>query len=184
MIIIIILAFDIALFTSSRRLKALHRIYCDLIVYLWVKRGRKLRTGASHKQSCIEVTNLLLFFLRDYYQACGVGKLAQSFALPGIEPRSLACEASVSEHLHHLVVTGVDVEIQFRFGWTPLMYAANVANLEMTRLLLDRGADASFAKSKYTVLMAACANRESEENVVKCVDLLLSRNANPNTLNR
>ncbi|XP_042191522.1 ankyrin repeat, SAM and basic leucine zipper domain-containing protein 1 isoform X2 [Callorhinchus milii] len=64
------------------------------------------------------------------------------------------------------------------------MYAANVANLEMTRLLLDRGADASFAKNQYTVLMAACANRESEENVVKCVDLLLSRNANPNTLNR
>ncbi|XP_078077292.1 ankyrin repeat, SAM and basic leucine zipper domain-containing protein 1 isoform X2 [Mustelus asterias] len=64
------------------------------------------------------------------------------------------------------------------------MYAASIANFEITRLLLDRGANASFAKDQYTVLMAACASNESEEKVVKCTELLLSRNANPNTLSR
>nr|XP_033815650.1 ankyrin repeat, SAM and basic leucine zipper domain-containing protein 1 isoform X2 [Geotrypetes seraphini] len=33
---------------------------------------------------------------------------------------------------------------------------------------------------KYTVLMVACNARSSEEKIVKCVELLLSRNANPN----
>ncbi|XP_048464029.1 ankyrin repeat, SAM and basic leucine zipper domain-containing protein 1-like [Rhincodon typus] len=32
--------------------------------------------------------------------------------------------------------------------------------------------------------MAGCASNESEEKVVKCIELLLSRNANPNTFSR
>ncbi|XP_069085010.1 ankyrin repeat, SAM and basic leucine zipper domain-containing protein 1 [Pleurodeles waltl] len=79
-----------------------------------------------------------------------------------------------------LLNAGVDVESRFKFGWTPLMYAASVANLEMARLLLDRGANASFDKEKFTILMAACTARSSEESILKCVELLLSRNANPN----
>uniref|UniRef100_A0A4W3IK43 ASH1 like histone lysine methyltransferase n=1 Tax=Callorhinchus milii TaxID=7868 RepID=A0A4W3IK43_CALMI len=38
---------------------------------------------------------LLCFLLGDYYQACGVRKLAKGFALLGIEPRSLAYKVSV-----------------------------------------------------------------------------------------
>ncbi|XP_067907331.1 ankyrin repeat, SAM and basic leucine zipper domain-containing protein 1 isoform X2 [Heterodontus francisci] len=96
-------------------------------------------------------------------------------------------EALASQKAHlvdQILNSGVDVETRFSFGWTPLMYAASVANIEITRHLLDRGANASFAKDQYTVLMAACASSESEEKVVKCVELLLSRNANPNTFGR
>ncbi|XP_069484043.1 ankyrin repeat, SAM and basic leucine zipper domain-containing protein 1 isoform X2 [Ambystoma mexicanum] len=60
------------------------------------------------------------------------------------------------------------------------MYAASVAHLELVRLLLDRGANASFDKEGFTVLMAACTARSSEESILKCVELLLSRNASPN----
>ncbi|XP_053575172.1 ankyrin repeat, SAM and basic leucine zipper domain-containing protein 1 [Bombina bombina] len=75
---------------------------------------------------------------------------------------------------------GINVECCFQFGWTPLMYAASVAHLEMVRVLLDRGANASFEKDKFTVLMAACTAQSTEEKIVKCVELLLSRNADPN----
>uniref|UniRef100_A0A8C4UE90 Ankyrin repeat, SAM and basic leucine zipper domain-containing protein 1 n=1 Tax=Falco tinnunculus TaxID=100819 RepID=A0A8C4UE90_FALTI len=75
---------------------------------------------------------------------------------------------------------GVGVESSFQFGWTPLMCAASVADFAVVRLLLDRGANASFEIDKYTVLMAACTAHASEENILKTVELLLSRNADPN----
>uniref|UniRef100_A0A8B9NEH1 Ankyrin repeat, SAM and basic leucine zipper domain containing 1 n=1 Tax=Accipiter nisus TaxID=211598 RepID=A0A8B9NEH1_9AVES len=60
------------------------------------------------------------------------------------------------------------------------MCAASVADFAVVRLLLDRGANACFEIDKYTVLMAACTAHASEENVLKTVELLLSRNADPN----
>ncbi|XP_042326634.1 LOW QUALITY PROTEIN: ankyrin repeat, SAM and basic leucine zipper domain-containing protein 1 [Sceloporus undulatus] len=82
--------------------------------------------------------------------------------------------------VEELLNSGVSVESTFKFGWTPLMYAASVANVELMHILLDRGANASFDKDQYTVLMAACTAHASEEQILKSVDLLLSRNANPN----
>ncbi|KAM4676042.1 ankyrin repeat, SAM and basic leucine zipper domain-containing protein 1 [Discoglossus pictus] len=82
--------------------------------------------------------------------------------------------------MEELLNSGVNVECCFQFGWTPLMYAASVADLDMVRVLLDRGANASFEKDKFTVLMSACTAHASEDKVVKCVELLLSRNADPN----
>ncbi|NXL93697.1 ASZ1 protein, partial [Alectura lathami] len=79
-----------------------------------------------------------------------------------------------------LILTGVNIESSFQFGWTPLMSAASVADFAVVRLLLDRGANASFEIDKYTVLMAACAALASEEKILKTVELLLSRNADPN----
>ncbi|KAM3925228.1 ankyrin repeat, SAM and basic leucine zipper domain-containing protein 1 [Leptodactylus fuscus] len=79
-----------------------------------------------------------------------------------------------------LLDSGINVESCFRFGWTPLMYAATVGNLELVRVLLNRGANANFERDNFTVLMAAVSARASEENIVKCVELLLSRNVNPN----
>ncbi|KFO80420.1 Ankyrin repeat, SAM and basic leucine zipper domain-containing protein 1, partial [Cuculus canorus] len=75
---------------------------------------------------------------------------------------------------------GINIESTFQFGWTPLMYAASMADFAVVRLLLDRGANASFEIDKYTVLMAACTAISSEENILKTVELLLSRNADPN----
>ncbi|XP_061874521.1 ankyrin repeat, SAM and basic leucine zipper domain-containing protein 1 [Colius striatus] len=82
--------------------------------------------------------------------------------------------------IEELLNSGVSIESRFQFGWTPLMCAASVAHFAVVGLLLDRGANACFEKDKYTVLMAACAARASEENVLKTVELLLSRNADPN----
>ncbi|XP_060100837.1 ankyrin repeat, SAM and basic leucine zipper domain-containing protein 1 [Heteronotia binoei] len=82
--------------------------------------------------------------------------------------------------IEELLNSGLNVESTFKFGWTALMYAASVVNVELMRILLDRGANASFEKDQYTVLMAACTARASEEQILKCVELVLSRNANPN----
>ncbi|XP_062991073.1 ankyrin repeat, SAM and basic leucine zipper domain-containing protein 1 [Elgaria multicarinata webbii] len=82
--------------------------------------------------------------------------------------------------IEELLDLGVNVESTFKFGWTPLMYAASVANVELMHILLRRGADASFDKDQYTVLMAACTAHASEDQILKSVELLLSRNANPN----
>ncbi|XP_063164944.1 ankyrin repeat, SAM and basic leucine zipper domain-containing protein 1 [Candoia aspera] len=82
--------------------------------------------------------------------------------------------------IEELLNTGINVDSTLKFGWTPLMYAASVANVELMHLLLGRGANASFEKDHYTVLMAACTAYGSEEQILKSVELLLSRNANPN----
>ncbi|XP_065515306.1 ankyrin repeat, SAM and basic leucine zipper domain-containing protein 1 isoform X3 [Lathamus discolor] len=82
--------------------------------------------------------------------------------------------------IEELLNSGVNIESSFQFGWTPLMYAASVADSAVVRLLLDRGANACFEIDKYTVLMAACTAHTSEENILKTVELLLSRNADPN----
>uniref|UniRef100_A0A8D1RFY5 Ankyrin repeat, SAM and basic leucine zipper domain-containing protein 1 n=1 Tax=Sus scrofa TaxID=9823 RepID=A0A8D1RFY5_PIG len=79
-----------------------------------------------------------------------------------------------------LLDSGISVDSSFRYGWTPLMYAASVSNVELVRVLLDRGANASFDKDKQTILITACSARGSEEQILKCVELLLSRNADPN----
>ncbi|XP_028603609.1 ankyrin repeat, SAM and basic leucine zipper domain-containing protein 1 isoform X3 [Podarcis muralis] len=82
--------------------------------------------------------------------------------------------------IEELLNSGVSVDSTFKFGWTPLMYAASVSNVELMQILLNRGSNASFDKDQYTVLMAACTAHTSEEQILKCVELLLSRNANPN----
>ncbi|XP_059834265.1 ankyrin repeat, SAM and basic leucine zipper domain-containing protein 1 isoform X3 [Hypanus sabinus] len=106
-----------------------------------------------------------------------------------LEPKSNEAASAFKEALssqnvclvEQILNSGVDVEMRFSLGWTPLMYAASIGNFEICRCLLDRGATANFVKDQYSVLMAACASTESEEKVMKCVELLLSRNANPNT---
>ncbi|NXA41746.1 ASZ1 protein, partial [Eudromia elegans] len=82
--------------------------------------------------------------------------------------------------IEDLLNSGISIESHFQFGWTPLMYAASVADDAVVRLLLDRGANASFEIDKFTVLMAACTAHTSEEKILKTVELLLSRNADPN----
>ncbi|KFZ56284.1 Ankyrin repeat, SAM and basic leucine zipper domain-containing protein 1, partial [Antrostomus carolinensis] len=82
--------------------------------------------------------------------------------------------------VEELLNSGISIESSFQFGWTPLMCAASVADFAVVRLLLDRGANACFEIDKYTVLMAACTAHASEENILKTVELLLSRNADPN----
>ncbi|KAI5624005.1 ankyrin repeat, SAM and basic leucine zipper domain-containing protein 1 [Silurus asotus] len=87
--------------------------------------------------------------------------------------------------VRQLLDSGMDVETSLGFAWTPLMCAVHVGHCELAELLLNRGANANFSRDHYTVLMAACtANSVTEENISKCVALLLGRNADPNVHNR
>ncbi|KAM6292618.1 ankyrin repeat, SAM and basic leucine zipper domain-containing protein 1 [Porphyrio hochstetteri] len=82
--------------------------------------------------------------------------------------------------IEELLNSGINIESSFHFGWTPLMCAASLADFTVVRLLLDRGANVCFEIDKYTVLMAACSANASEESILKTVELLLSRSADPN----
>ncbi|KAL2093946.1 hypothetical protein ACEWY4_011258 [Coilia grayii] len=78
----------------------------------------------------------------------------------------------------------MEVETRLGFEWTPLMCAVYAGNYDMAKLLLDRGASANFSKDLYTVLMAACTAAVPEDKIIKCVELLLSRNADSNASNK
>ncbi|XP_068572811.1 ankyrin repeat, SAM and basic leucine zipper domain-containing protein 1-like, partial [Cebidichthys violaceus] len=91
--------------------------------------------------------------------------------------------------VQRLLDDGVDVETRLGFEWTPLMCAVSVANYELAKLLLDRGASANFSKGQInsdhlTVLMAGCTASASEDKIARCVEILLSRNADPNMVDR
>ncbi|XP_068580839.1 LOW QUALITY PROTEIN: ankyrin repeat, SAM and basic leucine zipper domain-containing protein 1-like [Cebidichthys violaceus] len=86
--------------------------------------------------------------------------------------------------VQRLLDDGVDVETRLGFEWTPLMCAVSVANYELAKLLLDRGASANFSKDHWTVLMAGCTASASEDKIARCVEILLSRNADPNMVDR
>ncbi|KAM7397189.1 hypothetical protein PAMP_020181 [Pampus punctatissimus] len=92
--------------------------------------------------------------------------------------------SSSSEHLILWVWTGMDVETRLSFEWTPLMCAVSVANYDLAKVLLDRGASANFSKDHWTVLMSSCTASASEDKIARCVELLLSRNADPNMADR
>ncbi|KAK2848099.1 hypothetical protein Q7C36_009781 [Tachysurus vachellii] len=83
-------------------------------------------------------------------------------------------------------ITAGDLDLtRLGFDWSPLMCAVHVGHCEMAEMLLDRGACANFSRDHYTVLMAACtAISATEENISKCVALLLSRHADPNVYSR
>ncbi|XP_068458315.1 ankyrin repeat, SAM and basic leucine zipper domain-containing protein 1 isoform X2 [Clinocottus analis] len=86
--------------------------------------------------------------------------------------------------VEQLLDNGMDVETRLAFGWTPLMCAVSVANYDLVKLLLDRGAGANFSKDHWTVLMASCTASDTEDKIARCVEILLSRNADPNMEDR
>lgn len=55
---------------------------------------------------------------------------------------------SLSLNLILLVWTGLDVETRLSFDRTPLMCAVNKADYNIAKLLLDRGANASFSQGQ------------------------------------
>uniref|UniRef100_A0A3Q2QJF1 Ankyrin repeat, SAM and basic leucine zipper domain containing 1 n=1 Tax=Fundulus heteroclitus TaxID=8078 RepID=A0A3Q2QJF1_FUNHE len=83
-----------------------------------------------------------------------------------------------------LLDNGMDVETNVYYGRTPLMYAVSLANYDIAKLLLDRGASANFSKDHWTVLMASCTASAAEDEIARCVELLLSRSADPNMVDR
>ncbi|CAG08755.1 unnamed protein product [Tetraodon nigroviridis] len=65
-----------------------------------------------------------------------------------------------------------------------MMCAVSVADYNVAELLLERGADASFHKDGWSVLMACITASAQEDRITRCVELLLSRNADPNVADR
>ncbi|XP_074534156.1 ankyrin repeat, SAM and basic leucine zipper domain-containing protein 1 [Halichoeres trimaculatus] len=95
-----------------------------------------------------------------------------------------AINARDVDTVEQLLNSGMDVETRLGFEWTPLMCAVRVANYDLAKLLLDRGASANFSKDNWTVLMASCTASATEDRISRCVELLLSRNADPNMADR
>ncbi|KAJ0029075.1 hypothetical protein NQD34_004072 [Periophthalmus magnuspinnatus] len=88
------------------------------------------------------------------------------------------------ETMEQLLDNGLDVDSRLDYGWTPLIYAVNGGNIELTKMLLDRGASVNFSKDHWTVLMACCTASVPEEKICSCMELLLSKNADPNMMDR
>ncbi|KAM8892747.1 ankyrin repeat, SAM and basic leucine zipper domain-containing protein 1 [Spinachia spinachia] len=86
--------------------------------------------------------------------------------------------------VQQLLDNGVDVETRLGFEWTPLMCAVSVANYDLAKLLLDRGASVNYSKDHWTVLMSSCTASATEDKIARCVEILLSRNADPNMVDR
>ncbi|XP_029951641.1 ankyrin repeat, SAM and basic leucine zipper domain-containing protein 1 [Salarias fasciatus] len=83
-----------------------------------------------------------------------------------------------------LLDKGMDVETGLACGWTPLMYSVSAVHCEMTKLLLDRGASANSSKEDRTALMMCCTASATEDSIASCMELLLTRNADPNVVDR
>lgn len=58
------------------------------------------------------------------------------------------CECALLTHLVLWLRTGLDVEMRLSFEWTPLMCTVAVADYNLAKLLLERGANASFHKGQ------------------------------------
>lgn len=80
---------------------------------------------------------------------------------------------------------GVPVSQVLRSGWTALMYAVSCGRWQVTEYLLEKKANPNFHKELFTPLMAACASsHENEEDLVKCVEILIDAGANVNASER
>lgn len=89
--------------------------------------------------------------------------------------------ASVKNHIEK----GVPVNQVLRSGWTALMYAASCGKHQVVEYLLEQQANPNFHKELFTPLMAACASsHEDEDDLVKCVEILLTKGANLNATER
>ncbi|XP_077453190.1 ankyrin repeat, SAM and basic leucine zipper domain-containing protein 1 isoform X2 [Stigmatopora argus] len=86
--------------------------------------------------------------------------------------------------IERLLDKGMDVESNLGFDWTPLIFALILADDKVAQVLLDRGANANFSKDNKTMLMVACTALAEENQIARCVALLLSRNADPNVTDR
>ncbi|OQR76296.1 ankyrin repeat, partial [Tropilaelaps mercedesae] len=87
--------------------------------------------------------------------------------------------------IKELYIAGVDVNSILSGGWTALMYSCSYGENEITKFLLDNGADALYHKDSFTALMAACASRRNcESNLLGCVQHLVAYGADVNSCER
>jgi len=89
------------------------------------------------------------------------------------------------ETVKSYVQNGVSVSQVLRSGWTALMYSVSCGRWQVTEYLLEKKANPNFHKELFTPLMAACASsHEIEDDLVKCVEILIANGANINATER
>jgi len=89
------------------------------------------------------------------------------------------------EALKSYINSGIPVCQVLRSGWTALMYAASCGKWAVVDFLLKNKSNVNFHRELFTPLMAACAStHEHEDDLVKCVILLLENGANVNASDR
>lgn len=107
-------------------------------------------------------------------------------AMLAVEDLRVAVVRANSTAVEKYLDDGIDVDVQLKSGWTPLMLAASLALPNMVELLANKGANVNFQKEMYTVLMAVCAvpGNKPEEHVLACVELLLEKKARVNVYDK
>ncbi|KAK3101327.1 hypothetical protein FSP39_002709 [Pinctada imbricata] len=85
------------------------------------------------------------------------------------------------EGVKRFIDEGFSPDTVLKCEWTPIMYAANNASPKITEYLIQKGANVNSHKDMYSVLMAACGSTAArEDDVYKCVKLLIDNGANVN----
>uniref|UniRef100_A0A0P4WLI4 Ankyrin repeat, SAM and basic leucine zipper domain-containing protein 1 n=1 Tax=Scylla olivacea TaxID=85551 RepID=A0A0P4WLI4_SCYOL len=104
-------------------------------------------------------------------------RMHDGYALPLDELRLASMQGNLPV-VKSLLKQGIAVDQVLKGGWTCLLFACSSGRPQLVEYLLQQGADPSMHKELFTPLMAACASsRESEEELLECVDLLLNYGA-------
>ncbi|GIY81839.1 ankyrin repeat, SAM and basic leucine zipper domain-containing protein 1 [Caerostris darwini] len=77
------------------------------------------------------------------------------------------------EATKNIISKGICVDAILKAGWTGLMYACSSGQAEIVSYLLEQNADPNYHKDMFTPLMAVCASKKSEVDLMKCCSLLL-----------
>ncbi|XP_042878628.1 ankyrin repeat, SAM and basic leucine zipper domain-containing protein 1-like isoform X2 [Penaeus japonicus] len=111
-------------------------------------------------------------------------RMHEGYSLPLDEFRMAAMQGNLPV-IKALVKQGIAVDQILKSGWTCLMYACSSGKQHIVEYLLQQNADPNLHKELFTPLMAACASsRESEFDLLQCVELLLTHGAKVDTAER
>ncbi|KAF8783318.1 Ankyrin repeat like protein [Argiope bruennichi] len=86
--------------------------------------------------------------------------------------------------IKNILSKGICVDTILKAGWTSLMYACSSGQAEVVAYLLENKADPNYHKDMFTPLMAVCAAKKPEEDLVKCCSILLQHGAKVNAHER
>lgn len=79
---------------------------------------------------------------------------------------------------------GFHVDQPISGGWSALMHACLLGLVPVVELMITEGANVNFNKELFTPLMALCKSTSVQEDLVKCMNLLLVKGANINGTDR
>ncbi|XP_046669400.1 ankyrin repeat, SAM and basic leucine zipper domain-containing protein 1-like [Homalodisca vitripennis] len=84
-----------------------------------------------------------------------------------------------------MLANGFHVDQPLRGGWSPLMHACLLCSLPVVEFLIKAQANVNFSKELFTPMMALCkASSTNEEELLKCLDLLLKNGATVDATDR